>query len=151
MIKNLLATIGLIIVLIFAGLAYLGTNIISFQDEHTPFVEQFMQDFSQQWQVSDVETKLSDSFIEQINSDDGRYLIQTLKAMGKYQSMSNLIASQYNSSSAGKTVTLNFTAHFENGKAAMNLHLLETDDKVQVNGLYITPFDQEPLPREQLI
>lgn len=151
MIKNLFATIGLIIVLIFAGLAYLGTNIISVQDEHTPFAEQFMHDFSEKWQISDVEARLSDSFIEQMKSDDGRYLLQTLKSMGQFQSLSSLIASEYNSTSTGTTVTLNFTADFDKGKAVINLHLIETDDNVQINGLYITPLEQEPLPREQMI
>lgn len=152
MIKNLLATIGFIIVLIMAGIFYLGSSAIDFKAEQTPFIEEFMQDFSAQWQINDVQDRFSDSFLSEIKSNKGRHLIQTLQSLGQYQSMSNMVVNQYNSDTTGKAVNFNFTAHFTKGQAVMNIHLIELDDSILVNGLYITPIEtEEPFVLEQQV
>ncbi len=138
-IKNLFAGVGMLVVLLIALLLYLVFSTGDYTEDHKPFIENFMQDLSAEWQIKDVESKLTPSLIKELDSTDGHQVLLTFHPLGQYQSMTALAVSQYQSNTIGNVARFRFTGNFTNGSAVVDIHLIEQDGQTLVNGIYITP------------
>jgi len=147
LIKNILTSIGALCIIFLVFFIYLGTGAGQFKQQQAPFINSFMHDFSPNWEISDVSKDVSNDLIKQLETPKGEKLIQLLHHLGRYQEMSDLTISDYNSSRAGKSASLSFKAKFSNGPARIEISIVETDSKTWVSGLYVTPYN--PMKSDQ--
>ena len=142
--KNILIGLGVFFVVIIALFVYLGLDSSEFKEKQTPFIESFMEEFSANWELQDVYSKLTNDLIKQIDTPNGRQAMSVFRGLGSYEGMSDLAVNNYSSATSGKTATFTFKAQFSSGPALVQIVLLEADGKTLVNGLHITPSNNTP-------
>ena len=142
--KNILISLGVIFLLFRVLFIYLSIDSDKFKDEQEPFIESFMHEFSSDWNVRDVYPKLTNNFIQQIETQAGRHALNIFKTLGEYESMSDLSISNYNTGTDGTTAIFTFKAQFTSGPALVSITLLKDNDKTLVHGLHITPSNNTP-------
>jgi len=138
-IKKLMMWLGGIFMLIVVLIIFLAAGSSSFKEEQEPFVEQFMTDFSQRWETQDIYARLSNEFIEQINTQESKTILAQFKTMGKIQNISDFEIGNYNAQTSGTTGEFSFKGTFENGDALINMTVKSSDNGVRVIFFRLTP------------
>jgi len=138
-IKKVMMWFGGIFILIVVLIIFLAAGSSSFKEEQEPFVQQFMEDFSQRWETEDIYARLSNEFIEQISTQESKTILSQFKTMGKIQSMSDFEIGNYNANTSGTTGEFSFKGTFENGDALINMTIKTTDNGVRVLFFRLTP------------
>jgi len=148
-IKKLMMWLGGLFTLIVVLVIFLAAGSSSFKDEQEPFVQQFMADFSERWETQDIYARLSNEFIEQINTQESKAILAQFKTMGKIKSISDFEIGNYNAHTSGTTGEFSFKGTFENGDALINITVKTSDIGVRVVFFRLTPstpfIDVEPV------
>lgn len=137
--KAVLIGFGLLFVGLIGFVAYMGVAASEFRTEQGPFIEKFMKDFSENWEVESVHDKLSDDLLKQIDSQTGRNALGRFQTLGRFHSMVNLALRSYSSGTGGKTGQFTFNGRFSNGPARVEITVNKRDGRTRVTGLHITP------------
>jgi hypothetical protein len=139
LVKKVMMWFGGIFILIVVLIIFLAAGSSSFKEEQEPFVQQFMEDFSQRWETEDIYARLSNEFIEQISTQESKTILSQFKTMGKIQSISDFEIGNYNAHTSGTTGEFSFKGTFENGDALINMTIKTTDNGVRVLFFRLTP------------
>lgn len=147
--KKLMMWLGGLFTLIVILIIFLAAGSSSFKDEQEPFVQQFMADFSERWETQDIYARLSNEFIEQINTQESKIILAQFKTMGEIKSISDFEIGNYNAHTSGTTGEFSFKGTFENGDALINITIKTSDIGVRVVFFRLTPstpfIDVEPI------
>ena len=138
-IKKLMMWLGSIFTLIIVLIIFLAAGASDFKEEQEPFVQQFMADFSQRWETEDIYARLSNEFVQQINSQESKVILAQFKTMGKIQNISDFEIGNYNAHTSGTTGEFSFKGSFENGEALINMTIKSSDIGVRVMFFRLTP------------
>lgn len=148
-VKKLMMWLGGIFTLILVLIIFLAAGSSSFKEEQEPFVQQFMADFSERWETQDIYARLSNEFIEQINTQEGKTILAQFKTLGKIKRISDFEIGNYNAHTSGTTGDFSFKGTFENGDALINITIKTSDIGVRVVFFRLTPsapfIDVEPV------
>jgi hypothetical protein len=145
LVKKILIGLGALFVLVIALIALFAVGSNDFRDSHVSYVEHFMSEFSETWEVAVVHEKLTNDFLAQVDSPNGRQALGLFQALGKFEQMSDIEVQNFTSGTAGKSGRLTFKAKFANGPALVEITLFEKDGKTLVHGLHITPSGSLPM------
>ncbi len=137
--KKILTWLGAIFVLLIIAFTLLSLGSGDFKDAHSQFIAEFMTDLSRNWQSSDVQYRLTNEALAQITSAEGRRVMQQFSHYGEIQAINDIEIENYTSGTGGKFGTFTFKATFENTDAVVRISIIEKDDKVQVQGINISP------------
>ena len=137
--KNILIGFGVVFVGIIALIIFLSTDSSRFKETHADFIDQFLEDYSQHWDVADVHSRVTNDLLIQIRSAQGKNALSVFESLGVIESTSDLEIGNYYSGTSGKSGEFSLKAVFSNGLALINIIVNEEDGDVRVNGLHITP------------
>ncbi len=137
-IRKILISLGVFFLLLLAFISFLGFGSANFREAKEPFVADFMEDISEDWDIGDVRFRLTNLFIEQVDSAGGRQAMQTFSQLGKIRSIEDLTLEHYSAMTSGKTGVFTFKASFQHGDAVVRMTVVEKDEKTQVQALNIT-------------
>ncbi len=143
--KNILIGFGVFFVAVIGLIVFLSAESSGFRDKQTPFIETFMMEFSENWEVSAVHAKLTNDLLKQIDSPAGGNALEIFRTQGSFKEMSDLVLQNYNSGTSGKTGKFTFKALFTGGPALVEIILVENEGKTLVGGLHITPSGSTPV------
>jgi len=143
--RNILIGFGVVFVAVIGLIVFLSNESNDFRDKQFPFIETFMMEFSENWEVSSVYEKLTNDLLKQIDSPAGRNALDIFKTQGSFKEMSDLVLVNYNAGTSGKTGKFTFKALFTSGPALVEIILVENQGKTLVNGLHITPSGDVPV------
>lgn len=140
--KNILIGLGRIFALLVVIFIFISFKSVGFKDEYSPFVTEFMAEFSQNWEIGDVQYMLSNDFIEQIDTPNGRQVMVFFRQLGKIQNIQDIELKNFktftgtNSYKSGEFV---FKAEFENASGLVRMTVIVNKDGERVKGLHINP------------
>lgn len=143
--KKILIGFGVVFVGIIALVIFLAADASKFKETHAEFIDQFLEDYSQRWDVADVYFRVTNELLSNINSEQGKNALSVFTTLGVLESTSDLEIGNYYSGTSGKTGNFTLKAVFSNGLALVKIVVNEEDGNVRVNGLHITP-SEEMLP-----
>ncbi|WP_415898796.1 hypothetical protein [Neptuniibacter sp. QD48_11] len=130
---------------LFAALAfYLSFSSAQFVSNQTQFISDFTQDFSENWEVSDVYERLDNNLILEFKKPQGAEALSHFAALGSLSNISDITMERYNEGTNGTVAVLTYKAIFQNAKSVITIQLVKLDDSVKVQGFYITPEDGFP-------
>jgi len=137
--KKILMGMGGVFIVAIVLLVTVDNNQSNFKSQHEYFVSQFMSELADSWEVSDVRSKLSPEFLEQIGESQAQRQLSAFSALGEVKQISNVELADYmfmldKSTNVG-VFTLNTV--FENGAAKVQIVLEEDGDEVKVQALNI--------------
>lgn len=144
-VKNILIGFGVLFVAVIWLVLFIGAGSSEFREKQSPFIEGFMMEFSENWDVADVHSKLDNDLLKQIDSPSGRAALGVFRALGDFEAMHDLVLQHYTTATSGKTGRFTFKALFENGPALVEIMLVESEGKTLVIGLHITPAGDAPV------
>ena len=143
--KNILIGFGVLFVAIIGLMIFVGTGSSEFREKQAPFIESFMAEFSENWDVADVHSKLSNDLLKEIDSPSGRTALGVFQTLGNFEGMNDLVLQHYTSGTSGKTGKFTFKARFTGGPALVEIILVDSEERTLVNWLHITPAGEAPL------
>lgn len=139
LIKNLLIALGFLAVALIALGVFLASEARSFKQQHAGFVETFMLDFSQSWELSAVRSRVTDAFVREVDTPAGRQTLSSFRTLGQLLRIEDFELSAYHASTEETAGLFAFRAIFEHADASVRLALEERDGEVRVRMLDITP------------
>jgi len=137
--KKILIGLGSLFALIIVLAVVMGGFSARFKREQTPFVTTFVTDLSRRWELADVYDRLSNDFIEQANTPNGRQAMQQIRTLGALQSVQDMELRNYNAGTAGTTAVFAFKGTFENNAALVTVTVLKKSGMVRVQGFHVDP------------
>lgn len=138
-VKNILISLGVLFLIFGAFFAWMVVGSHHFRKEQGPFVEVFVTDFSQHWDIADVYDRLENSLAEQFATPDGLQVLGHFKQLGPLKSVHDLELRNYNTGTTGRTGEFLFKGSFENGEAIVNVTIVKKDGAVRVLGIHLIP------------
>lgn len=139
--KNILIGLGVIFILVISLFVFLASESSEFTDKHTNFVENFVKEFSVNWDIADVHSDVTNDMLRQIKTLDGQKAISTFMQLGKLISIDNLSLINYSSNTSGDSGIFEYKGQFQNGAALVRIEVIEKDENVKVHTLNITFID----------
>ncbi|GGC05769.1 hypothetical protein GCM10011352_34950 [Marinobacterium zhoushanense] len=139
--KGILSTIGILFLGIICFVVYLSYSSSHFLKENREFINQFSYDLSENWRASDVHSRLSNEFIQSLDTPAGQFSFNQLKALGSLEDASDFELSNYYSGTDGKTAVVTFKATFENAKGVATVTVVEREGKVLIQGFHFSAPD----------
>lgn len=140
--KLLIGGTAIFVILVGAAI-YISQQAEAFKKQHQAFAQAFITDLAQNWDVNAVSTRMSDSFIEQAQSDNGQAYLRAFAALGRLISIDEIETGQYFSDAEGTRGELVMRINFQTGLTSVKLTLHEQDAKVRVQGITINQLDAE--------
>lgn len=138
-VKKLMMWLGGIFTFIVILIIFLAAGSSNFKEEQEPFVQKFMADFSLRWDTQDIYSRLSNDFVEMVNTPESKAALAQFKTMGKIKIISDFEIGNYNAHTSGTTGEFSFKASFENGEAIINMTIISSDIGVRVQSFRLTP------------
>ena len=146
-IKNILIGLGVIFILLIGLFVFLGSESIEFRDRHAEFVESFVKDFSNDWEVSTIHKLVTNEMLVQMQSQNGQQALSVMSALGKLESISDLTLTNYSTKISGDTGVFQFKGQFSNGAALVQVIVIEKDEVVRIHNLHINTISNiSPIP-----
>lgn len=121
--------------IVIAAITFKGSG--DFEDKHTEFVVQFMNELSSEWRIGDVYPKLTNVMIQQSETQEGKRFLNMFRRLGSIKTINDLELQNYFSGTDGNRGVFVFKAEFENGFGLVTLTVLEVDGKPQVQAINI--------------
>ena len=140
--KHILIGLGVAFLLLIGFLSYMAVESGDFAEEHTPFVRQFITDFSRDWDVRDVQHLLTNDFIEQMETPSGRKALALFKRLGRLVAIQDIALDNFNTHFGTASFTQGtfvFEAEFEHAVTQTTLLLVVNKKGQRVQGLRINP------------
>lgn len=147
--KGILTTIGILCVGFICLAVYLSYSSTQFLEENKDFINQFSYDLSENWRASDVHSRLSNEFIQSLDTPTGQFSFNQLKALGNLEETSDFELTNYHSRTDGKTAVVTFKATFENAKGVATVTVVEQEGKVLIQGFNFSAPDGLQPTREK--
>lgn len=139
--KRILITLGVIFVGFLCLAVFIGYSSSAFLDENREFVKEFSYDLSRNWAPIDVHARLSNQFLQALDSPSGKSAFYQLKALGNLQEISDIELGNYYTGTDGTTAEITFKAVFDNAKGLVTVTLFENKGKVVVHGFHVSAPD----------
>lgn len=142
--KGVLITLGVLFVVVVGLIVYTSRESSQFLDENKEFITQFSFDLSERWNVEDVHSRLSNEFLQSLDTPTGQFSFNQLKALGKLKDVSDFsiishrAATSVGGTLSGTTAVINFKATFENVKGLVTVTLVKREGKVFVQGFHFS-------------
>ncbi len=141
LIKKILIFLGVLFLAFLALAALLAKNSSDFLVDNKPFVEKFTRDLSSEWNVTDVHERLSNEFLQTLDTPQGQEGFRQLKLLGAVKAITDFQMGNYNATTNGTTGDITFKATFENAKGLVTVTLIKRDGRVQVQGFHVSAPD----------
>ena len=123
---------------------FTGYTSEAFKQEHTPFVESYVRDFSKNWSLGDIQERSTNEFLTQITTSQGKAAIQGFRTLGRLESISDLEMPRYFSGTDGTTAVFQFKGQFTNGSAVVEVEIRKQGESARVQRLRLTPIGDAP-------
>ena len=136
--KGVLITLGVFFVIVIGLIVYTSRESSQFLDENREFITQFSFDLSENWSAEDVHSRLTNEFLQSLDTPTGRGSFNQLKALGKLKDVSDFTIQSHSSGTIGTTAVINFKATFENAKGLVVVTLVEREGKTLVHGFHFS-------------
>lgn len=143
--KNILAVLGLIVVVFIGFGVFTGYSAEAFKEANKQEVESFVKDLSKRWRVEDIQGRVTNEFLAQVATPEGKEVIQRFSALGELESISDLEMPRYSGGTEATVAFFQFKGKFANGGAMVELELIEKEEKARVQRLNVTPIGEMPL------
>lgn len=144
--KNVLLGLGSLFGLLVVLAIVMGISSAHFKTQQTPFVTRFVTDLSRHWELADVYDRLSNTFIEQAGSAQGRQIMQRFRTLGALRSLQDLELRNYSMTTTGTTAVFSFKGTFETDAALVTVTVLKTSGTVRVLAFHLDPIPGRNLP-----
>jgi hypothetical protein len=122
--KKILFGLGSLFLVLIALFAWLGVQSVRFKREEAPFVQAYVTDLSQRWDIADVYGRSADAFIAQASSAEGQRTIQRFKPLGTLTSIRDFELKNYSTGTWGRRGVFDFKADFRNGEALVEVTIV---------------------------
>ena len=143
-IKKLLMFLGVVFVVLIVAFVLLGRSGASFRADTEPFISTFMADLSANWNIADVNGRLTTACMAQASSPDGRRALAQFSSLGALVSIDDLALGNYTFGTSGHIGAFTFNARFANGAAVAEITVVKRDGVLRVQELNITPVGPDP-------
>lgn len=137
-IKKILAGLGILFIVLLALAALLAKLSSDFLEDNRAFVADFTRDLSKRWNVADVHERVSNEFLQTLDTAQGHEGFRQLRSLGALKDMGDLEMGNYNAATNGTTAEISYKATFENAKGLVKITLIKKDGKVQVQGFFVS-------------
>jgi hypothetical protein len=141
-VKNILIGLGCLFGLFIVITVFLSFKSSSFKNDYSPFVSKFMTEFSENWDVGDIQYMLSNDFLEQIETPNSRQAMAKFRQLGKIQQIQEIELTNYRSNVGDNSFKLGefvFKADFENASGLVTMIVIVKNGGERVQGLNINP------------
>ncbi len=139
LIKHLLIAFGLLVLAVVAFGIFLAFEGRGFKEQHAGFIEAFMTDFSESWEVASVRYRVTDAFVREVDTPSGRQTLASFRTLGRLLRIEDLELGAYRATTEETAGLFTFRAVFEHADASVRLGLIERREDLRVNLLDITP------------
>lgn len=143
--KNVLAVLGFVVILVIGFGVFTGYSAEEFKSANQQRVESFVKDFSKRWRVEDIEDRVTNEFLSQVTSPEGKEAVQKFSALGRLESISDFEMPRYSSGTGATVALFQFKAKFVSGGAVIELELVEKEEQVRVQRMNINLVGELPL------
>lgn len=140
--KLMVGATALFVLIVAAGI-YISQQSEEFKSYHEPFVRNFMSELTVTWELADVKHHLSEKFLEQADTEEGRAYLNQFSSLGPVRRIQEIEMGKYFSGSEGTLGEFIFQAEFDRRKVLVRLTLHEQSGEVKVQGLTINNLDDE--------
>jgi hypothetical protein len=138
--KKILIALGVLFIFLVAFIIFISFQSSSFKKDYSPFVSKFMTEFSERWEINHVRDMLTNEFIDQINTPNGRQAINFFKQLGKLKRIKDLELKHFKTFSGPDSYKLGiffFKADFENAGTLVKMIVVVKKGNAQVQQLRI--------------
>lgn len=134
-----LAVLGGLVACVVVVLGVMSLRATRAAHTQEPFVRKFMFDYARRWNPVDVYGRLSTDFLSDLESPSGRQAIAFGKRLGRLEKISDMSLRKWYVGTGGKRYLFEFKARFEAAPTVVDLTLIDSDGRVRVEGLQVTP------------
>lgn len=134
-IKNILAGIGLLFVLVAALGAFTSFSRSNFEERNRAFSELFVRDLSAAWRIEDVQDRLTNEFLVDLAVPETRKAFRVLAGWGQLKEIADVELLKHQFGKEGETGAFRFKANFENGNAIVVLTVHANEERARVADL----------------
>jgi len=141
-IKNIFICLGVLFAVCIAISIYLGFKSAEFKKTYSPFAQQFMVDFSQDWEIADVQPRLSNDFLAQMETPNAKQAMFVFRNLGKVIKMQDMELKNFRTSVGSGRHQFGafvFKADFENASGLVTLTVVINKDGARIQRLHINP------------
>ena len=139
--KKILLGLGLVFLAVIVITIYLWLSAFNVLDENREFVRRFSIDFSREWRISDVHGRLTNQLIQLLDTPNGKFAYDQLKALGPLNEIADMELQNYHVGTDGKSAVITFKGSFRNAKGLVTITLVERNGKVLVHGFHVSAPD----------
>jgi len=141
--KKLFMGLGVIFLLIIVFVVFLFSESSDFKDEHSQFIQDFTQNFSENWDISDVSDHATSELLSNLNTPNGKHAMRVFRALGKLVSVSDIEIQNYSANAGGpNTGVFLFKGDFENAKTLVTITIQEEEGIIRVDGFHINTLSE---------
>lgn len=148
--RRVLFGIGVALLALYAFTHWLNSSSTRFAQAQSAFINQFVSDLSQRWDLADVTDRVGGALALQADNADGQRRLAQFKPLGSLRSISQLQLQRYALSDDATSGVFWLRAQFTHGGAQIQITLTERHDTVRVESLYLKPLvssDDPALPQ----
>ena len=140
-IKRILVAAGTAFIALILFAVAVDKKAENFSDHNKDFIVTFVSDLTEFWRFSDVESMVSDQFIDQVSATEAQSALKEFKSFGSLVAITHLEMVDYMFfvNSKGDLGVFSVRAKFEHGDAIVQIVLESSDDTVRVQSLNIEP------------
>ena len=99
------------------------------------FIGSFLNDFSRNWEIADVETRVTPDNVAQLAREPGMGILRELAKLGRFKSIENLTLVKHLITPQSKSSTFDFVGIFENGSVFSRFTLINESGQLRVKDM----------------
>jgi len=140
-INRIFMMFGIVFVGYIAAAIYLDSVSSRFQKDNLKFVVNFMHEFSADWSIENVESKIGVQLIKKADTESGRVTLRNFRSLGGLKSISKieLIDHVYFLNDQPNVGVFALDAVFEHGRALVKLVIEDTNKGIKVKDINMIP------------
>jgi len=147
--KKILVGFGVIFVLLIAVIIFVAGSASEFKEDHEQFVKDFTREFSQDWEIDSLGSKVTNDLLSNIRTTKGKRAIAIFRSLGKLVDITDIELRNYNANAGGPTTgVFSFKASFENAKTVVTVTVRVENDEVKVQSFHVNPTGDISKPKE---
>lgn len=150
--RRVLFGLGAAVLALYALTSWLGSSSMRFASAQSVFINQFLSDLSQRWELTDVEDRVSGPLARQAGSPEGQRELTQFRPLGALRLISELQLQRYALSDDDRTGVFSARAQFAHGGAHIQIIVTQHHNAVRVESLQLyrlTPSIDPDLPQTE--
>lgn len=149
--KNILIGLGIIFILFILLAVFLSYKSYDFFEENKGFVEEFSYDLAEHWQIEDVHSRVSNEFLQSLDTPNGKEFLKYAKGLGPLIEATDFQMGNYHAGTDGTTGVITFKATYTNAKALVTVIVIKREEQVRIHGFNVSAPDglSAPVIRER--